>query len=357
MIRRPSTATLGLAAALLALGATSVLAAGPFGVGVPEAGGGASGGLFGWIAQQQSGFYRSLTGTVRALRTDPWAVSGLIGLSFAYGVFHAAGPGHGKAVIASYVVANDETVRRGILLSFVSAFLQAVVAILLVGIATAALNLTSRQITEATVALELASGVLVTGLGLWLVWTKVFRRGGLFAAPGGAGHVHGPDCRHAPLLKPVSPRFAAAGAGAGGGVFAAEAVSAGPMVCATCGHAADPAALAGPFSWRKAVSAVVAVGIRPCTGALIVLVFAFSQGLFWAGILSAFAMAVGTGITVAILATLAVSAKSLAVAIAGRDSGLGEALIRGAEILGALAILALGILILGATLLHGPSGG
>lgn len=354
MTGRPSTVTLALAAALLALGATGVLAAGPFGVGVPEAGGGASGGLFGWIAQQQSGFYRSLTATVRALRTDPWAVSGLIGLSFAYGVFHAAGPGHGKAVIASYVVANGETARRGILLSFVSAFLQAVVAILLVGIAAAALNLTSRQITEATAALELASGVLVTGLGLWLVWTKVLRRSGLFAASGGPGHVHGPECRHTPLLKPASPRLAMAGAG-GGGVFAAEAVPAAG--CTVCGHAPDPTALAGPFSWRKAVSAVFAVGIRPCTGALIVLVFAFSQGLFWAGILSAFAMAVGTGITVAVLATLAVSAKSLAVALAGRDSSLGDALVRGAEILGALAILALGILILGATLLHGPGVG
>lgn len=360
-MRAPSSGGSTLVAVALLTAAVLVLvdpasAAGPFGVGTPEAGGGvAAGGVFGWIAQQQSSFYRALTGAVRALRTDPTAAATLVGLSFLYGVFHAAGPGHGKAVIASYVVANGETLRRGVLLSFVSALMQAMVAILFVALATFVLNLTSVAITAATGAFELASGVLVTALGLWLVWTKILRRRvpQLLPrlAPAGApasfaGHVHGPDCRHGPgLVRP--PGLAARSTPAASTGFAAA-----PVVCADCGHlhAPDPKDLAGPFSLGRAVSAVAAVGIRPCTGALIVLVFAFSQKLFWAGILSVLAMAVGTGITVAVLASLAVSAKALAVRVAGADDRWAARAVRGAEILGTLAILALGVLLLGAAL-------
>ena len=72
---------------------------------------------------------------VKALHSDSSAIWGLIGLSAAYGVFHAAGPGHGKALIASYMFANERALRRGIVLSFLAAILQALVAIALIGIA------------------------------------------------------------------------------------------------------------------------------------------------------------------------------------------------------------------------------
>ena len=70
-----------------------------------------------------------MTGALKDMRENPWAASTLVGLSFAYGVFHAAGPGHGKAVISSYMLANEVALRRGVMLSFVSAFLQAATAI------------------------------------------------------------------------------------------------------------------------------------------------------------------------------------------------------------------------------------
>lgn len=360
MIRSRRLALLLLAAAVvLAAAGGSAEAAGPFGVAAPEAGGGGGTGLFGWIAQQQSAFYRALTGAVRALKTDPTAVAGLVGLAFAYGVFHAAGPGHGKAVIASYVVANGETLKRGVLLSFVSALLQALTAILFVAAAVFVLNLTSIAMTEATRGLELASGSLITALGLWLVWTKALRRGRVFSAlaqPAMAGgpaglsgaafdHAHGPDCGHGPTLRLSRP-----------GSPGPKPARFQPVVaCEDCGHlhAPDPRQLTGPLSLRRALSAVVSVGIRPCTGALIVLVFAFSQKLWWAGVLATLAMAVGTGLTVAVLASLAVSAKSFALGLAGFDSPWSTRIVRGAEILGALAILTMGILILGATLVGG----
>jgi len=103
------------------------------------------------------------------------------------------------------------------------------------------------------------------------------------------------------------------------------------------------------FDWRTAWSAVAAVGLRPCSGALIVLSFAFLNGLFAGGVLSVFAMAVGTAITVSILATLAVTAKNWAVAMAG-DGYTGNRVHAAIEIGGALLVFLLGLALLGASL-------
>ena len=117
--------------------------AGPFGVARPQASPpAASGGITGWILAKQAEFYRQFSGLIRAAKSDGSAAWGLFGLSFLYGMFHAAGPGHGKAVISSYLVANEETWKRGVVLSFASAFLQALVAVALVGVAAALLNAT-----------------------------------------------------------------------------------------------------------------------------------------------------------------------------------------------------------------------
>ena len=99
----------------------------PLGVGTAEPSfntGGFFGPFLGWINAWQQSFYRALTGSLRAMREDPWALKTLIGLSFAYGVFHAAGPGHGKAVISSYMIANETALKRGIMISLISALLQ-----------------------------------------------------------------------------------------------------------------------------------------------------------------------------------------------------------------------------------------
>src|SRR5262245_35651449 len=87
-----------------------------------------------WINVQQRNFYLAMTHALKAMREDPWQTSILVGLSFLYGILHAVGPGHGKAVISSYMLANETTLRRGIFLSFASSMLQAVTAILVIGL-------------------------------------------------------------------------------------------------------------------------------------------------------------------------------------------------------------------------------
>ena len=124
-------------------------------------------------------------------------------------------------------------------------------------------------------------------------------------------------------------------------------------VCETCGHshAPDPALLAGErFDWRTAWSAVGAVGLRPCSGALIVLSFAFLNGLWAGGVISVLAMATGTAITVSVLATIAVTAKNWAVALAG-GGRTGDRIHKTIEILGAAFVLVVGLLLLSASLM------
>ena len=88
------------------------------------------------------------------MREDGSKLWVLVGLSFAYGIFHAAGPGHGKAVISSYMLANEVALRRGILLSFVSAFLQALTAVAVMTLVFLVLRGTAVSMTDATWFLE-----------------------------------------------------------------------------------------------------------------------------------------------------------------------------------------------------------
>ena len=304
-------------------------------------------GFMNWVNAHQQSFYRSLTGALKAMRQDGGKLWILVGLSFGYGVFHAAGPGHGKAVISSYMLANEVALRRGVMLSFVSALLQAATALLVIGLVFLFLRGTSVSMTDATWFLEIASYVLVTLFGAWLLWTKLAPRlagklGGAAArslSAASAPHVHGPNCGHSRLAY----RGAAPGTSNGG--FSAE-------VCEACGHAhlPDPKMLAGDrFDWRSAWSAVAAVGMRPCSGALIVLTFAFLNGLWVGGVLSVLAMALGTAITVSILATLAVTAKNVAVRLAG-DGRAGNRIHATIEIGGAALVLLLGLVLLTASL-------
>ncbi|WP_026616162.1 nickel/cobalt transporter [Ensifer aridi] len=330
-----------LAAALLltALSATMAMAQSPLGIGTAEPSvqtTGFLGGFFAWVNMEQQGFYRMLTGALKGMRENPWQLWSLIGLSFTYGVFHAAGPGHGKAVISSYMIANETELKRGVLLSFLSSLLQGVVAILLIGAVYLVLRGSSISMTNATHSLEVASYALIAAFGGWLVFRKL-RAMARPASQLAGGHTHDDHGHHDHGHSHDHHHDHAHGPG---------------EVCATCGHAhaPDPALLKGDrFALSEAWSAIVAVGLRPCSGALIVLSFALLNGLYLGGVLSVFAMSIGTAITVSILATLAVTAKGVAVRYASSDSAATR-ISNGIEIAGALMVLVLGLVLLGAAL-------
>ncbi len=345
---------------LLLGGAGAAAAQGAHPFGVPESGAGMGGpawlaGFFGQVSAWQSHFYRQLTGAVRAWQADGGAAWALIGLSFAYGVFHALGPGHGKAVISSYVLANRQTARNGALLALASALIQALVAIALVAALALVFNATAATMNNATRWLELASYALVTLLGLRLVWVKAVRPL-LRARAGGRrdhehGHDHGQDHGY-DSGREQSHELS--------GQHESRPAHAHhhhdhDHDCG-CGHAHVPVPeqVSGPLNWRRAGTAILAVGLRPCSGALIVLVFALAQGFFLAGVASALAMGLGTGLTVAALACLAVAAGGAATRIGSRLSGAGAARLRyGVEALAAVAVLLLGVMLLGGVIAGG----
>ena len=329
---------LALAAVLALDGALHVLLAqNPFGGPRPAAAEPQVGGIVGWLLAKQSEFYREMSATIRAAKSDGSAVWTLLAISFAYGIFHAAGPGHGKAVISSYLVANQETARRGIVLSFASALLQSLVAVIVVGICAWLLNATAKTMCGAERAIEIASYALIAAFGARLVWTK----GGGFMraletkpAPAMAvahhHHDHGHDHHHH-------------NHGHDHGYHGHDHDN--HVHDEHCGHSHGPTPdqLAGPGGWQRGLGAIFAVGLRPCSGAILVLVFALAQGLFWAGIAATFVMGLGTAITVATIAVIAVSAKGLAQRLsAGREGG-GALVMRGIEFGAAGLVLLFGL--------------
>ena len=169
---RPIISAAFLASLLAGVWPAFATAMRPFAVGGGEGGGGASGGVTGWLLNEQSRLTHLMSAHLTALSADSMAIWGLVGLGFAYGVFHAAGPGHGKAVIASYMMANDRALRRGIALAFLAALMQGAVAVALVGVAAFVFNATAAQMNRAADALALTSYVGIAVIGAWLVWKK-----------------------------------------------------------------------------------------------------------------------------------------------------------------------------------------
>jgi nickel/cobalt transporter (NicO) family protein len=299
---RPGFAALALAAVLLLALPALAQPQNPFSLGGIEGiGARPAGGVAGWILMQQAEFSRAMTAAARAVRTDWTALGGLVGLAFAYGVFHAAGPGHGKAIVASYVIANEAQLRRGAAIATAAAILQGIVAVALVAAFAAVLGATRQQMTSAVNTIELASYAAIAAFGFWLLIRKT--RGLLALARGDEALA----CDHFHMPEP--------------------------------GQAAK-------LSLREAAAAVVAAGVRPCTGAILILVFTLAQGILWAGIAAVAAMAAGVALTTSGVAALAVYFKALAVRMAAGGGGWSLWAIAILETLAALAVTALGLLLL-----------
>ncbi len=238
-----------------------------------------------WMREQQQAYYGSMSGTLRQIKTSSPYVAAwtLMLLSFGYGIFHAAGPGHGKTVISAWLLATENELKRGIVIAFLSSIIQALVAILLVSVLLLAVASTGSTARDFAGFLESASYAMIGAMGLYLIWTALRPK-----APHDHGHhdhhhdhVHDEHCGHA--------------------------------------HVAEAKQVRGEWSLTKAFSLAFAVGIRPCTGAILVLILANALGIYWAGVASTLVMAIGTFLTVSVIAAIAVYSKKLAMRLASRD--------------------------------------
>jgi ABC-type nickel/cobalt efflux system permease component RcnA len=247
-----------------------------------------------WVRDKQQEFYGSMSGALRNIRTGSATTAAwtLMALSFGYGIFHEAGPGHGKTVISAWLLATENELKRGIVIAFLSSIIQALVAILLVSVLLLVVASAGSTAKDIAGFLESASYAMIGAMGLYLIWTALRPKAHHDHHDHGHhdhahhdhhhhDHVHDEHCGHA--------------------------------------HVAEAKQVRGEWSLTKAFSLAFAVGIRPCTGAILVLILANALGIYWAGVASTLVMAIGTFLTVSVIAAIAVYSRKLAMRLAGRD--------------------------------------
>ncbi|WP_392385933.1 nickel/cobalt transporter [Marinomonas primoryensis] len=244
-----------------------------------------------WVISQQAGFHRELVTLVRAISKEgsPILLWGLISTSFFYGVFHAAGPGHGKAVISAYMLASKAPLRRGISLAFLCAGVQAVMAVAVILVLSQVFSLAGKAM-QISRFFEIASFAAVGLIGVWILVR-------LLRGQSGCGHDHSND--HLESHHHESDHSHT------------HDHSHAHDSHACCSSHEQEAKTARRSIWAM----VAAVGIRPCTGAVLVLLFSLSADIFVWGLVATFAMALGTAITVAALAGVSVFVRDTGLAL------------------------------------------
>lgn len=266
-------------------------------------------------AEGQRSAQNAMAGSLRALRAgEAGALAGLLGLAFAYGFFHAAGPGHGKLLIGGYGAATQ--VRLGALagIALAASLGQATMAVGLVHGGIALFDWTRAQVTDlGEGVLTQASTVMIGLVGLWLAVRGVrglvaLARPAPLAAVGAGHDGHGHE----------GHGHEGHGHGHGGHDHRPGAV------CGACGHRHGPSLeeVSRLTGWRDAALLIGAIAIRPCTGALFLLILTWRMGIAGAGILATYVMGLGTAVITVGVAVLAVLARDGALDWSGRFGAL-----------------------------------
>jgi ABC-type nickel/cobalt efflux system permease component RcnA len=257
---------------------------------------GGFGPLQAWVLEQQRQVQNALAGAVRAIKGgQPGAIFGLLSVCFAYGFLHAAGPGHGKLVIGGYGMARRVPFGRLAGVALASSLAQAAVAVGLVYAVVALLGLGRSQAEGLAEEVMAPLGTLmVAGVGLWLVWRGVAGLRAQGAQSSGSHHhhhhAHEDHHDHAPHSQGA--------------------------VCDTCGHAHGPTVdeVQHLTGWRDTLALVAGIAMRPCSGALFLLILTWQLGIASAGIIGTFAMGLGTAMVTIGVAAMAVWAREGALA-------------------------------------------
>lgn len=257
-----------------------------------------------WAAEGQRAFQNAMAGGLRAIKAgQPGAVATLLGLCFAYGFFHAIGPGHGKILIGGYGLGRRVPVGRLVSLAVLSSLAQAASAVILVYAGVLVFNWSREQMTSlADDALAAVSYAAIGLIGVWLLWRGVRNLWRVLRADHSA-HAHAPaqphvhdhgDLHHVHDHDHVHDH---------GHAHHHHHHHHDHAVCESCGHAHGPTPeqAAEVRSLRDAVLLIGGIAIRPCTGALFLLILTWRMGIEGAGIAGAFAMGLGTAsVTVAV---------------------------------------------------------
>ena len=272
-------------------------------------------GLEVWVVQAQREAQSTLAAAVRAIKTgQPGAMLGLLTICFSYGVLHAAGPGHGKMLIGGYGMGRRVPVLALSSIALAASLVQAGVAVAVVYTGVAVLGWTREQTNGVAEDIMAPAGMIaIAGVGLWLMWRgyRGMRRASVHdpAAVARAGsaqtavhsrsdahfHLHSESHSHSPPPFPSDH----------------------PHVHdAHCGHAHGPTLdeVSNLTGWRDTAALITGIAVRPCSGALFLLILTWQLGIGLAGIAGTFAMGVGTALVTIGVALLAVWAREGALA-------------------------------------------
>jgi nickel/cobalt exporter len=274
------------------------------------------------LRRWQSELTRSLATEVRAYKEQRALapVLGLLLVSFLYGVAHAAGPGHGKMATAAFFGANRAGAAQGITMSALIGFIQALSAIVFVGAFALLFRVSQTETVRSVLYVEAASFALIAGVGLWIAWGGIVGRG--------CTHSHAPALAHAGLAHDH-----------------------GHAHHHHDHHRHAPQATANA-SFASMLPVALASGIRPCTGAILVLLFTLSQDIFEIGVLATFVMSLGTFLVVAAIGLAAIYARRAASRAGGRNERVANAAQRAIGLAGGLVVFAFGALFLHTALLQ-----
>lgn len=277
-----------------------------------------------WAAAHQRDFQNRIAGSLRALRAgEPGAIMALMLVCFAYGFFHAIGPGHGKILVGGYGLARKTPWLRLGGVALLSSLGQAVTAIVFVYGAISLLQLGRDSligVAEKTMA-PLSYGA-IAAIGLWLLLRgarKLWRATGVGSQGGhdlggsteptsGHGHARSHSHSHSHDHGHDHSHEHSHDHGAS-------------EVCSDCGHRHGPSLeeVSGLQTWREAMVLIAGIAVRPCTGALFVLVITWQMGIALAGIAGAFAMALGTALVTITVGLAALGLRGGALAIFARS--------------------------------------
>lgn len=285
--------------------------------------------LASWAAEGQRRFQNALADGLRRLRAgEAGALAGLMGLCFAYGFFHAAGPGHGKVLIGGYGVGSG--VRLGPLMGIAvaSSIAQATTAVILVYAGIFALGWTRERMIGVTEDVMAPLSYAAVGLiGLWLAWRGIRGLRRMRAATVHTDAPHGHARHDDTQVKDGAMAHSASHTHPHQHTHPHHHPHSVGGHCDTCGHRHGPtvAEVADVRGWRDAAVLIAGIALRPCTGALFLLILTWRMGLDAAGIAGAYAMGLGTAsitLVVAILAVLARDGALMWLDRAGRARGV-----------------------------------
>lgn len=281
-----------------------------------------------WIWALQNEYLMALMHEFESLRGQDGVGWALVMTSFFYGVLHAGGPGHGKIVLTTYLLTHRSRLNRGIAMGASAALLQGGTALLLVGVPIGLAGRLPIDTETASLWATRASFTLLALVGLYLL----VRAGGVLSesvrrlrrVTGEARHDH------------AGPMH---GAGSG------------------CRHRPCAAEIDTVGSRRAAAGVVLSIGLRPCSGALFVLILATALDLIWYGALSVIAMSTGTAITIVVLAIIASEAREWASSVMAHRSPIWNLAAAGLGALGGTLLVFLGLWSLNASFVLKPAIG